>query len=166
MASESDTREFSTRRATPADVKSIYHCLGQMVTFVPEPSEWSAIGRRFFEQDAVCAFVAEHHDGFGLKQVIGYASVCFETMIRGGIIGHVDDVVVDLNCRRGELDSCWCAPCSLKLDFEALTARISSAQTKTLASTRQQASTDRASACRGTSRDLRALEFSSSRGAC
>jgi GNAT superfamily N-acetyltransferase len=101
MASESDTREFSTRHATPADLEGIYHCLGQVVTFVPEPSEWSAIGRRFFEQDAVCAFLAEHRDDVGRKQVIGYASVCFETMIRGGIIGHVDDVVVDLNYRRG-----------------------------------------------------------------
>ena len=166
MAGESDTRTLRTRLATPADLESIYHCLGQMVTFLPDPTEWPAIGRRFFEQDSVSAFVAERCDQVDRQQVIGYASVCFETKIRGGVIGHVEDVVVDSDSRRGGSDSCWCAPCSLKLDFEALTACISSAQTRTLAFTRQLDSTNPASACRGASCDCRTEDPAFSRVLC
>jgi len=89
------------RRATSNDLGAIYHCLGQMVTFLPDPSDWSEIGRRFFEQESVCAFVAERRAELNRQQVIGYASVCFETKVRGGTIGHVEDVVVDSKFRRG-----------------------------------------------------------------
>jgi len=92
---------IGTRRARQDDMRGIYNCLRQMVTFIPDSSEWPSLGRRFFEQQCVSAFVAESSDQGGRQQIVGYASVCFETKIRGGTIGHVEDVVVDSKFRRG-----------------------------------------------------------------
>jgi len=98
---ESPMGMIGTRRARQDDMRGIYNCLRQMVTFIPDSSEWPSLGRRFFEQQCVSAFVAESSDQGGRQQIVGYASVCFETKVRGGTIGHVEDVVVDSKFRRG-----------------------------------------------------------------
>jgi len=87
------------RAASTEDVAGIYRCLSQMVTWIPDESEWSEIVNRFLIQGHVRSYVAIEALGSEPPQVIGFASISFETKVRGGVIGHIEDVVVDATHR-------------------------------------------------------------------
>jgi len=89
------------RAASTEDVAGIYRCLSQMVTWIPDESERSEIVNRFLIQGHVRSYVAIEALGSEPPQVIGFASISFETKVRGGVIGHIEDVVVDAIHRGG-----------------------------------------------------------------
>jgi hypothetical protein len=89
------------RAALTEDVAGIYRCLSQMVTWIPDESEWPEIVNRFLIQGHVRSYVAVDALGSEPPQVIGFASISFETKVRGGVIGHIEDVVVDAIHRGG-----------------------------------------------------------------
>ena len=89
------------RAASTEDVAGIYRCLSQMVTWFPDESEWSEIVNRFLIQGHVQSYVAIEALGSEPPQVIGFASISFETKVRGGVVGHIEDVVVDATHRGG-----------------------------------------------------------------
>jgi len=88
------------RRAVHGDVPGIYRCLSQMVTHLPTPESHNLIADSYFKQDWVYSVVAEVGEYPTQMRTVGFASVSFEMKIRGGIIGHIEDVVVDREWRR------------------------------------------------------------------
>lgn len=88
------------RRAESNDLHGIFRCISQMASYKPSVEQHQLIAERFFSQDWVHAVVAVHRGSHFPDQVIGFASISFEMKIRGGVIGHVEDVVVDGRWRR------------------------------------------------------------------
>jgi len=89
------------RAASTEDVAGIYRYLSQMVTWIPDESDWPEIVNRFLIQGHVRSYVAIEALGSEPPQVIRFASISFETKVRGGVIGHIEDVVVDATHRGG-----------------------------------------------------------------
>jgi len=85
-----------TIRATEAgDLPAIYSVLGEVVPWMPKSEEWADIATEFLSQVHVCSFVSVVRKlRLDAGQVVGFASISFETKVRGGVIGHVEDVVV------------------------------------------------------------------------
>lgn len=92
-----------TIRATEAgDLPAIYSVLGEVVPWMPKSEEWADIATEFLSQVHVCSFVSVVRKlRLDAGQVVGFASISFETKVRGGVIGHIEDVVVDAIHRRG-----------------------------------------------------------------
>lgn len=88
------------RPAAAEDLQGIYRCISQMASYKPAVKSHDLIAQRFFDQDWVYAVVAVNEASRSQGQVIGFASISFEMKIRGGVIGHVEDVIVD-NLWRG-----------------------------------------------------------------
>jgi len=87
--------EVTIRAADSGDFSGIYGCLSEVVPWLPNSEEWSDIATRFVSQVHVCSFVAVARNArAATEQVVGFASISFEMKVRGGIIGHVEDVVV------------------------------------------------------------------------
>jgi len=91
---------MAIRRAKHSDIADIYRCLSQMVTYVPSHESRDEIAADYFKQDWVYAIVSEVSEYSSQKVTVGFASISFEMKIRGGIIGHIEDVVVDHRWRR------------------------------------------------------------------
>lgn len=92
-----------TIRATEAgDLPAIYSVLGEVVPWMPKSEEWADIATEFLSQVHVCSFVSVVRKlRLDAGQVVGFASISFETKVRGGVIGHIEDVVVDAIHRGG-----------------------------------------------------------------
>lgn len=88
------------RPAAARDLQGIYRCISQMARYEPAVESHDLIAQRFFDQDWVYAVVAVKEASRSQGQIIGFASISFEMKIRGGVIGHVEDVIVD-NLWRG-----------------------------------------------------------------
>jgi len=74
-----------------------------MVTYVPSHESRDEIAADYFKQDWVYAVVSEVSEYPSQKVTVGFASISFKMKIRGGVIGHIEDVVVDATHRgRGE----------------------------------------------------------------
>ena len=70
------------------DMKVVIGLLKLISDFVPGESEYEKIWKKYSEQNNVFGVVAEL-DG----EVVGYGSIFIETKIRGGRVGHVEDIV-------------------------------------------------------------------------
>ena len=79
------------RKIQKEDHKSVVDLLQQLSVFEPHFRDMPIIWDRFEEQDHISAFV-----GCDSKNnVIAFGSICIEMKIRGGLMGHIEDVVVD-----------------------------------------------------------------------
>lgn len=83
------------RPAETGDLQGVYRCIAQMASYKPAVDSHNLIAQRFFGQEWVYAVVAVNEASHSQGQIIGFASISFEMKIRGGVIGHVEDVVVD-----------------------------------------------------------------------
>ena len=94
------------RPTRAGDLVGIHRCMQQMTSWLPPKSQLKAIESAFLSQPWVCSFVAEETEGDDSSTSIkGFSSISFETKIRGGVIGHIEDVVVDVEWQRSGIGS-------------------------------------------------------------
>ena len=77
------------------DMKVVIGLLKLISDFVPGESEYEKIWKEYSEQNNVFGVIAEL-DG----EVVGYGSIFIETKIRGGRVGHVEDIVCSSDKQR------------------------------------------------------------------
>ena len=82
------------------DMKVVIGLLKLISDFVPGESEYEKIWKEYSEQNNVFGVVAEL-DG----KVVGYGSIFIETKIRGGRVGHVEDIVCSSDKQRQGIGS-------------------------------------------------------------
>lgn len=99
-------QSITIRPTRAGDLAGIHRCMQQMTSWLPPKSQLKTIESAFLSQPWVCSFVAEKIEGGDPSTTIkGFSSISFETKIRGGVIGHVEDVVVDVEWRRSGVGS-------------------------------------------------------------
>lgn len=75
-------------------MEQVVQLLQAMSAYLPPKESYGDIWQSFINQPHVRSVVATENDG-----VVGYGAVVFETKIRGGKIGHVEDIVSHPNRR-------------------------------------------------------------------
>jgi len=68
----------------------IVHLLQDISVFVPKEDELEEIWNTYSSQDAVHSIVAVNQN----DEVVGFGTLLIETKIRGGKLGHIEDIVV------------------------------------------------------------------------
>lgn len=61
-----------------------------LTSYVPQKKDHIKIWKNFISQKNIFAIVALINN-----DVVGYGTIFFEKKIRGGILGHIEDIVVD-----------------------------------------------------------------------
>ena len=69
--------------------------------YEPSEDEYDQIWQRFSSQSNVESLVVKNLNGL----VIGFGAITFDIHIRGGVIGHIEDIVVTKSYRRFGLGS-------------------------------------------------------------
>ena len=87
--------ELIIRNIKENDVDFVIEMLQDISLFEPQKSERQGIFNEFISQSNVLGFV------YLLENtIVGYGSLVFETKIRGGRVGHLEDIVVNRNFRK------------------------------------------------------------------
>jgi glucosamine-phosphate N-acetyltransferase len=73
---------------------AVIDLLQDISTFTPEKDAFDSIWNDFSKQNNVHSFVLVND-----QSVIGYGSIIIETKIRGGKMGHIEDIVTHSNYR-------------------------------------------------------------------
>jgi GNAT superfamily N-acetyltransferase len=73
---------------------AIFELLQDVSTFRPVETQVEEVWREFSKQSHVHALVAVKNG-----RVVGYGSVSFETRVRGGRVGRLEDIVSAFDCR-------------------------------------------------------------------
>ena len=87
--------DFSIRTVKETDMEFVVELLQQISDFKPPKSSYSEIWNSFCKQSNVHSLVAVID-----KQIVGYGSITFETKIRGGKMGHIEDIVSHPNFKK------------------------------------------------------------------
>lgn len=87
------------REITLLDVDFVIDMLQDISLFEPKKSVRQEIFNEFISQSNVLGFVYILED-----TIVGYGSLVFETKIRGGRVGHIEDIVVNTKFRKKILD--------------------------------------------------------------
>ena len=86
--------ELKIREIKKVDMDMVIKMLQDISSFEPKKSERQEIFSEFISQSNVSGFV------YLLENtIVGYGSLVFETKIRGGRVGHVEDIVVNSKYR-------------------------------------------------------------------
>ena len=86
--------ELKTREIKKVDMDIVIKMLQDISSFDPKKSERQEIFNEFISQSNVSGFV------YLLENtIVGYGSLIFETKIRGGRLGHIEDIVVNSKYR-------------------------------------------------------------------
>ena len=83
-----DVKNISIREIVQSDMDAVIELLQSMSEFKPSKSEYLPIWNSFHQQSNVHSLVAVIDN-----QIVGYGSIVIETKIRGGKIGHIEDIV-------------------------------------------------------------------------
>ena len=83
------------RECTQADMEEVINILQTLSKFRPSKGDFSAIWDNFRDQTNTHPIVAIIDD-----QIVGYGSVAIEKKIRGGKVGHVEDIVTHPNYKK------------------------------------------------------------------
>ena len=83
------------RETNMSDVYEIINLLQSISEFKPSKKEYKNICEEFFEQSNVYSFVAVIDN-----MIVGYGAIIVEMKIRGGKLGHIEDIVTHENYRR------------------------------------------------------------------
>ena len=83
------------RKINKSDMLEVIELLQSMSEFKPSKEECSEIWVKFDNQPNVYALVALQND-----KIIGYGSILIETKIRGGRMGHIEDIVSHKDFRK------------------------------------------------------------------
>lgn len=76
------------RKTYEADMSDILDLLQSMSDFKPSQSDYPNIWTKFNSQKNNLSFVAVIN-----SKIVGYGSILIETKIRGGKVGHIEDIV-------------------------------------------------------------------------
>lgn len=87
--------EIKIREITLLDVDFVIDMLQDISLFEPKKSVRQEIFNEFISQSNVLGFVYILED-----TIVGYGSLVFETKIRGGRVGHIEDIVVNTKFRK------------------------------------------------------------------
>jgi len=90
---------FLIRKAEFSDMETIYRLLQELSHYLPAPEMYQSIWSDFIGQRSVTALVAESDESEN-PRVVGFGSLCTEMKIRGGVMGHIEDIVVDTSFQR------------------------------------------------------------------
>jgi glucosamine-phosphate N-acetyltransferase len=83
-----NVNNITTRPVMQSDMDVVLELLQSISEYRPAKSEYLAIWNSFCQQDNVHSLVAVLDN-----QVVGYGSIVIETKIRGGKMGHIEDIV-------------------------------------------------------------------------
>ncbi len=83
-----DVKNISIRAFVQSDMDAVIELLQSMSEFKPSKSEYLPIWNSFCQQTNVHSLVAVID-----SQIVGYGSVVIEKKIRGGKMGHIEDIV-------------------------------------------------------------------------
>ena len=83
-----DVKNISIREIVQSDMDAVIELLQSMSEFKPSKSEYLPIWNSFYQQSNVHSLVAVIDN-----QIVGYGSIVIETKIRGGKLGHIEDIV-------------------------------------------------------------------------
>ena len=83
------------RKIKKTDISFVIELLQSISKYNPSKSEYSKIWNKFKGQKNVHALVALINN-----KVVGYGSIVIETKIRGGKMGHIEDIVSHKNFRK------------------------------------------------------------------
>ena len=83
-----DVKNISIREIVQSDMDAVIELLQSMSEFKPSKSEYLPIWNSFHQQSNVHSLVAVIDN-----QIVGYGSIVIETKIRGGKMGHIEDIV-------------------------------------------------------------------------
>jgi len=87
--------EYQIRPVEVGDHQKVIDLLQAISEYSPDDEMLDEVWQAFIAQPHLIAMVAVASADEGLQSVIGYGSVCLEVKIRGGAMGHIEDVVVD-----------------------------------------------------------------------
>ena len=76
------------------DIESIIDMLQDISSFKPSKSVHKKILNNFLKQNHVNGYVFTKNN-----IIVGYGAIVFEKKIRGGIVGHIEDIVVKKDYR-------------------------------------------------------------------
>lgn len=85
----SDESNIKIRKCLKKDLTEIFLILQSISSFMPDKKDNDKIWESFIKQKNIDSIVIVLDD-----KVIGYGSVVFETKIRGGIHGHIEDIAI------------------------------------------------------------------------
>lgn len=80
--------KIDIRKIKANDIDSIVELLQSISDFKPAKTEYSKIWDAFVKQSNVHSLVAIIDE-----QIVGYGSIVIESKIRGGKMGHIEDIV-------------------------------------------------------------------------
>jgi glucosamine-phosphate N-acetyltransferase len=86
-------------KVKPVQFKNFFDVLDMLQSisnYKPSPKDIQAIWKSFDGQNNIKGF-----SFFYENEIVGYGSILYETKIRGGIAGHIEDIVID-DCYRGK----------------------------------------------------------------
>ena len=83
-----DVKNISIRAVVQSDMDAVIELIQSMSEFKPSKSEYLPIWNSFCQQTNVHSLVAVIDN-----QIVGYGSIVVETKIRGGKMGHIEDIV-------------------------------------------------------------------------
>ena len=81
-------KNISIREVVQSDMDAVIELLQSMSEFKPSKSEYMTIWNSVVQQSNVHSLVAVID-----TQVVGYGSILVEKKIRGGKVGHIEDIV-------------------------------------------------------------------------
>lgn len=83
-----DVKNILIRTVVQSDMDAVIELLQSISEFRPSKTDFLRIGNSFFKQTNVHSLVAVMDN-----QIVGYGSIVIETKIRGGKMGHIEDIV-------------------------------------------------------------------------
>ena len=83
-----DVKNISIRKVVQSDMDAVIELLQSISEFKLSKSEYLPIWNSFCHQSNVHSLVAVMD-----AQIVGYGSIVIETKIRGGKMGHIEDIV-------------------------------------------------------------------------
>jgi glucosamine-phosphate N-acetyltransferase len=83
-----DVKNISIRAIVQSDMDEVIELLQSISEFKPSKSDFLPMWNSFCEQANVHSLVAVMN-----SQIVGYGSIVIEKKIRGGKMGHIEDIV-------------------------------------------------------------------------
>ena len=90
---------ISLRKIAKTDMSDVVEILQQLSIFKPPKTQYQKIWNKFSKQKNLHSLVATVDN-----KVVGYGSIVIETKIRGGKMGHIEDIVSHRNYKKKR---CW-----------------------------------------------------------
>ena len=95
MSIKTNQCKYLIRLVKQNDMESVIELLQSLSKFKPKKSDYLTIWNDFSKQSNIHSLVLLND-----KKVVGYGSIIIETKIRGGKMGHIEDIVIHPHYRK------------------------------------------------------------------